>query len=76
MILRGAFVAPTYSKQSTKKYTPEILILSVLKLPLCELLGLKDMSTYMFTEGRNFKPFLKENYAISLDSCYMFTEKC
>ena len=32
------------------------------------------MNTY--TEvGRSFKTFLKENYAIALDSCYLFTKK-
>ena len=25
---------------------------------------------YILIEGRNFKTFLKENYAIALDSCY------
>ena len=33
------------------------------------------MNTYILTEGRNFKIFLKENYAIALDSCYLFTKK-
>ena len=27
------------------------------------------------TEGRNFKTFLKENYAIALNSCYLFNKK-
>ena len=29
------------------------------------------MIMYILTEGRNFKTFLKENYAIALDSCYL-----
>ena len=29
----------------------------------------------MLTEGRNFKAFLKENYAVAWDSCYLFTKK-
>ena len=33
------------------------------------------MNTYILTEGRNFKTFLKESYAIALDSCYIFTKK-
>ena len=33
------------------------------------------INTYILTEGRNFKTFLKENYASALDSCYMFTKK-
>ena len=31
------------------------------------------MNTYLLIEGTNFKAFLKENYAIALDSCYLFT---
>ena len=30
---------------------------------------------HIITEGRNFKTFLKENYAIALDCCYLFTIK-
>ena len=26
------------------------------------------------TEGRNFKTFMKENYAIALNSCYLFNK--
>ena len=26
-------------------------------------------------EGRNFKTFLKENYALDVDSCFLFTKK-
>ena len=33
------------------------------------------MNMDILTEGRNFKTFVKENYAIALDSCYLFTEK-
>ena len=30
---------------------------------------------YLLTEGgRSFKTLLKENYAIALDSCYLFTK--
>ena len=29
------------------------------------------MNMYILTEGRNFKTFMKENYAIALDSCYL-----
>ena len=31
--------------------------------------------TYILTEGRNFKTFLKENCAIAFDSCYLFTKE-
>ena len=34
------------------------------------------MDTYTFTEGRNVKIYLKENYAVALDKCYLFTKKC
>ena len=32
------------------------------------------MNTYILTEGRNFKTFLKD-YAIALDSCYELTKE-
>ena len=48
-------------------------LLSALKLILCGLVVFSDMKTY--TEvGMSFKTFLKENYAIALDSCYLFTK--
>ena len=31
---------------------------------------------YILREGGNFKTFLKENYAIALESCCLFTKKC
>ena len=34
-----------------------------------------DMNMYILTEGRNFKTFLKENYVIPWDSCYLFILK-
>ena len=34
-----------------------------------------DMNTYILTEGGNFKTFFKENYAIALERCYLFTKK-
>ena len=30
---------------------------------------------YILTEGRNFRTFLKENYANALDSCYVLAKK-
>ena len=30
---------------------------------------------HVHTEDRNFETFLKENYAVALDSCYLFTKK-
>ena len=41
----------------------------------CRLVAFIDMNTYILTEGRNFKTFLKENDATSLDCCYLFTKK-
>ena len=34
-----------------------------------------EIWTIILTEGRNFKAFWKENYAIALDSCCLFAEK-
>ena len=33
------------------------------------------MNAYVLTKGRNFKIFLKKNYAITLDGRYIFTKK-
>ena len=30
------------------------------------------MNTFILTEGKNFKTFLEENYAVILDGCYLF----
>ena len=53
------------------------------KLHLCGLVVFNSYvyvvfnDTVILTEGgRGFKTFLKENYAIALDSCYLFTKKC
>ena len=32
--------------------------------------GFYNMKSYILTKGRNFKTFLKENYAFDLDMCY------
>ena len=50
-------------------------VLSALKSPSCRLVVFIDMNTNILTEGRNFKTFLKENYAIALDSCCLFTKE-
>ena len=35
-----------------------------------------NVNMYLLTEeGRSFKTFLKENYGIALDNCYLFTKK-
>ena len=50
---------------------PEFPILSAHKLPSCGLV----VNAYIITEERDFKRFLKENYTIALDGCYLFTKK-
>ena len=59
----------------TKKSVSNFPIFSALKLPSYELAVFIDMNMYILKEGRNFKTFLKENYIITLDSCYSFTKK-
>ena len=60
-------------KPIQKSCVPEFPILSAHKLSLFGLVVFIDINTYILTEGRNFKRFLKENYAIVLSSCYLFT---
>ena len=55
------------STRHTQKYAPEFLIFTALKLHSCELAIINDMNTYILTEDRSFKTFLKENYAIALN---------
>ena len=64
------------SQQGTNKNCPpEFLIFSALELPSCGLVVFIDMNIYILIEGRNFKTFLKENYAVALGSYYIFTKK-
>ena len=58
-----------------KSCRSEFLTFSAIKLLLCELVAFIDMSTYILTEGMNFKTFLKKNYAFALDNCYLSTKK-
>ena len=44
-------------------------------MTLCGLVVFTDMNAYVLTKGRNFKIFLKKNYAIILDGRYVFTKK-
>ena len=58
------------SQQGTqKRASSEFLILLALQLASCGLVVFINMSTYILTEGINFKIFLKENYPITLESC-------
>ena len=71
----GTHMAPKVSASHKKNCVPEFSMLSALKLPSCGLLILIDMNRYILTEGRNFKTFLKANYAIVLYSCYLLIIK-
>ena len=63
------------SQQDTQKNcATEALIFSVLKLFSCGLVVFTDMSTYILTEGKNFKTSLIENYATAWKSCNIFTK--
>ena len=46
-----------------KNCASEFPILLALKLPLCKLVVVADMNTCILTEARNFKTFVKGNYA-------------
>ena len=66
---RGAWIHQI-SQQGIQK------ILSALKLIICGLVVFIDINKYILTEGgRSFKTFLKDNYAIALDSCVMYLLK-
>ena len=54
-----------------KNCVPEFPILSVFKLPECGLAVSTDMNTYIYLQNAG-----KENYAIPLDSCYLFSKTC
>lgn len=54
---------------------PDFPILSAIKLTSCEQLVFTDIYMSILTEGRNFKIILKENYAVALKGCYLFTKK-
>ena len=34
-----------------------------------------DINTYILIKDRNFKTFMKENYGITLDNCYVFAKE-
>ena len=48
---------------------------SGLKLLFCGLVVFIDMNTYVNIGDRRSKTFLKEDCAIALDSCFLFTKK-
>ena len=45
-------------------------------VPSCVVVIFVDMNSYIPTDGRNLQTFWKQNYAITLDSCNLFTKKC
>ena len=57
-----------------KNCVQEFQIISTLELPSCGLVVFMDMNTYILTENRNFKTFLKKNYAVDWESFYVFTK--
>ena len=71
---RGACMRQMSQRGKQKHFVSEFSIQLVLKLPSCGQVVFIDMYTYILTEGKNFKTFLKENYAIALDSCNLFTK--
>ena len=59
-----------------KNYVPKFPIFLPLKLRSCKVVVFIDMNLYICSEGRNFKTFFEENYAITVvESCYLFTKK-
>ena len=54
-----------------RKYAPKFLILSVFKLPLYGFYRYE----HFYTDRRWKCQKLKENNAVALDSCYIFTKK-
>ena len=57
-----------------KKLSTKIPIFSSFKVLFRGLVVFTDINRYILKEGRNFKTLLKENYAVALDSCYLFTK--
>ena len=66
---------PKVSLKHKQNCVPKIPILSTLKLYSCKLVVFIDINTYILIEDRNFKTFMKENYGITLDNCYVFTKE-
>ena len=73
-LYRGTRVQEKSQQGIQENCVPEFPILSALKLPTYGLVVFIDMNTYILTEGRSFRTFLEENYAIALNS--YFTKKC
>ena len=67
------------TKRVNKAYknicVPKFTVHLTLNLPSCGLVVFIDMNRYILTEGSNFKTFLKDNYAVALEDCYLFAKK-
>ena len=72
---RGASMHQKSQQGLQKNFESEFPVLSVLKLPSYGLVVFTDMNTYILTEGRDFKTFLKENYAVALENYYLFAKR-
>ena len=54
-----------------KNCATKCLILSALKLNSCGPMVFIDMNAYILAEDRNVKTFLKKDYSVALNCCYM-----
>ena len=63
------------SRKHKQNCVPKIPVLLALKLCSYKLVFFLDINTYILIEDRNFKPYMKENYGITLDNCYVFTKE-
>ena len=67
--------APKVSARRQKSFISEFPILSILRLHLWELVVFIGIDLHILIEISNFKTLLKENYAVALNSRYLFTKK-
>ena len=67
--------APKVSRKHKQNCVPKIPILLALKLYSCKPVVFLDTNRYILIEDRNFKTYMKENYGITLDNCYVFTKE-
>ena len=59
--------APNVSTRHTKNCVSNFPILAALNLPSCEIVVFVNVNTYILTEGRNCRIFMKVKCAIALD---------
>ena len=63
------------SRKHKQNCVPNIPILLAIKLYSCKPVVFLDTNTYILIEDRNFKTYMKENYGITLDKCYVSTKE-